>query len=200
MSQPRLILASASPVRAALLRNAGLVAEAVPARIDEAALRDALLAEGAAPRDIADTLAELKARKLAERFPDAWVIGCDQVLDHRGQLLSKPETAADALAQLNALRGGSHSLLSAAVIYHQAKPQWRHVGEVRLTMRALSDDYLKAYVLRNWPGIGEAVGAYKLEEEGARLFSAIAGDYFTVLGLPLLEILNYLSVRGVIET
>ncbi len=197
MPQP-LILASASAIRAALLRNAGVPVEPLPARIDEDAIRAALEAEGATPRDVADTLAEMKARKLAEKHPTRWVLGCDQVLEQGGQVFTKPETADAARAQLLALRGKSHRLLSAAVLYEAGQPVWRHVGEVRLTMRAFSDSYLDDYILRNWPGIGESVGAYKLEEEGVRLFARIEGDYFSVLGLPLVALLAFLGQRGVI--
>ncbi|MBI1217027.1 MAG: septum formation protein Maf [Rhodobacteraceae bacterium] len=195
-----LILASASPIRAELLRRAGLSVEAMPARVDEAAIRSALEAEGARPRYMADTLAEMKARKIADRHPDRWVLGCDQVLDLSGSVFGKPDTPDAARAQLQALRGKSHKLLSAAVLYHAGQPVWRHVGEVRLTMRVFSDAYLDDYVKRLWPGIGESVGAYKLEEEGVRLFSRIDGDYFTILGLPLIELLGYLGQRGAIAS
>ena len=124
------------------------------------------------------------------------IIGCDQVLEHAGTLLSKPKSADDALLQLQAMRGDRHTLLSAAVIYENGKPVWRHVGVVRLRMRDASDAYLQDYIGRNWDSIQHAVGAYKLEEEGVRLFSRIEGDYFNVLGMPLLEILNYLTLRG----
>jgi septum formation protein len=110
--------------------------------------------------------------------------------------LSKPPTPEDALEQLKAMRGDRHTLLSAAVICEDGKPIWRHVGVVRLRMHENSDDYLEDYVGRNWESIRHAVGAYKLEEEGVRLFSRIDGDYFTVLGLPLLELLSYLGLRG----
>lgn len=195
-----LILASTSPIRLHLLRAAGVPVTAQAARIDEQAIRDALLAEGAGPRDIADTLAEMKARKVAERNAQDWVLGCDQILDCDGQMLSKAETAEQALAHLQFLRGRSHRLLSAAVLYERGQPVWRHVATARLTMRQVSDAYLSDYVARNWPGIGQSVGAYKLEEEGVRLFSAIEGDSFTVLGLPLLPILGYLGERGIIAS
>lgn len=192
----RLILASASEIRATLLRNAGLEFEILPGKIDEAAIRDSLLAENATPRDIADTLAELKARRVSDRNPGALVLGSDQVLDFKGVLFSKPATPDDALTQLSALRGQTHKLLSAAVLYANGEPIWRHVSEARLTMRPASDAYLADYVARNWDSIRHSVGAYKLEEEGVRLFSRIDGDYFTVLGLPLLELLSYLTLRG----
>jgi septum formation protein len=194
-----LILASSSETRQMLLRNAGVLFEAIPARVDEAAMRDAMIAEGAPPRDIADALSELKARKLSARHPGALILGADQVLAHKGDILSKPETMEEARTQLLRLRGQTHQLLSAAVIYEDAEPVWRHVGVVRLTMHAFSDAYLEAYLERNWPGLQSSVGGYKLEEEGVRLFSQVQGDYFNVLGLPLLEILAYLGLRGMIE-
>ncbi|MEP3329649.1 Maf family nucleotide pyrophosphatase [Sedimentitalea sp.] len=194
-----IILASGSTVRAQLLKNAGLDVQIKVPRIDEESIKSALLAENASPRDIADALAEMKARKISDKNPGAMVIGCDQVLDFNQTLMSKPTTPDDAREQLTALRGNRHSLLSAAVIYQDGTPVWRHVGQVRLRMRAFSDDYLSAYISRNWDSIRHSVGAYKLEEEGVRLFSNIDGDYFNVLGMPLLELLNFLALRGVIE-
>jgi septum formation protein len=198
MVQP-LILASGSDIRATLLRNAGIEFEVVVPRVDEDTIKQSLIAENASPRDIADALAEMKALRVASKHPDAIVIGCDQVLAHGRQMLSKPKTPADAIAQLKSLRGQTHQLLSAAVIYADGKPQWRHVGLTCLFMRDVSDAYLAAYVDRNWDSIRHAVGAYKLEEEGARLFSRVEGDYFNVLGIPLLELLSYLTLRGTID-
>ena len=193
----QIILASGSDIRATLLRNAGVVFDVVPARVDEEALRDAMLAEDAGARDIADALAEMKAQKISVKHPEALVIGCDQVLNLQGQLLTKPDSPETARTQLMAMRGKRHELLSAAVICENGNPVWRHVGVVRLLMQQFSDAYLDDYIARNWDSIRHSVGAYKLEEEGVRLFSQVQGDYFTVLGLPLLELLSYLTLRGI---
>ncbi len=195
-----IILASGSEIRAQLLTNAGLDFTVSVARVDEDAVRASLQAEQASPRDIADTLAELKAQRVAARHPEALVIGCDQILARGQEIFSKPQTPQDALVQLQSLRGQKHQLLSAAVIYGEGKPLWRHVGVTRLFMRDTSDAYLKDYVDRNWHSIQHAVGAYKLEEEGVRLFTRIEGDYFNVLGLPLLELLSYLTLRGTLPS
>lgn len=182
-----------------MLSAANVSFEVEKPRIDEEMIRASMEAEGAPPRDIADLLAELKARKISERRPGALVLGSDQVLEFEGKAFGKPETRDDALAQLNRLRGKTHRLLSAAVLVKDGKPVWRHVGVVRLTMRDFSDPYRDAYLDRNWPGLSESVGGYKLEEEGVRLFSKVEGDYFNVLGLPLLELLGFLSLRGDID-
>ena len=195
-----LLLASQSAIRLTLLRNAGVAAEAYPARIDEDALRAALSAEDATPRDIADALAEAKALKLAQRHPTALVLGCDQILALGPRIFAKAETRDEARQQLQDLAGHTHQLLSALVLYHNAEPIWRHVGVARLTMREASSAYLDAYLDRTWPDIGQSVGCYQLESEGIRLFSTIEGDYFTILGLPLLPLLTYLSLRGFIPS
>lgn len=195
-----LILASGSEIRASLLRSAGLNVASEPARIDEDMIRESLLAEGATPRDIADTLAEAKAQKVSGRHPSGLVLGCDQVLAFKGAIFSKPVSREEARGQLVSLRGETHQLLSAAVIYEEGKPVWRHVGTARLTMRTFSDAYLDAYLDRNWPDVGSSVGGYKLEKEGVRLFARIEGSHFTILGLPMLELLNFLSVRGTIPS
>lgn len=195
-----LLLASQSAIRLTLLQNAGVAVQAHPARVDEQALRGALQAEQATPRDIADALAEAKALKLAQRYPQALVLGCDQVLALGTRLFAKPASRQQAHEQLIDLSGQTHQLLSAAVLYHQGQPVWRHVGVARLTMRRASDAYLEEYLDRNWPTLQQCVGSYQLEGEGIRLFSAIEGDYFTILGLPLLALLSYLSLRGFIPS
>lgn len=196
----QIILASASEIRAQLLRNAGVSCDISPARIDEESVKMALEAEGAPPRDIADMLAEMKARKVAEKGQAALVLGCDQVLSLKGKVLSKPTSPADARDQLKSLRGETHQLLSAAVIYEDLKPVWRHVGVARLIMRDFSDAYLDDYVDRNWDSIRWSVGCYKIEEEGIRLFRMVQGDTFVIQGLPLLELLSYLTLRGTLPT
>lgn len=191
-----LILASGSEIRAQLLSNANVGYEIVKARVDEEMIKRSLQAEGATPRDVADALAEAKARKISLKRPEALVLGCDQVLDFNGTIFSKPETVDDARNQLMLLRGQRHMLLSAAVLYQNGEPVWRYVGVVRLFMRQFSNGFLEDYLDRNFDSIRHSVGGYKLEEEGVRLFEKVDGDYFTVLGMPLVEILSYLTTRG----
>ncbi|HBU13816.1 MAG: septum formation protein Maf [Rhodobacteraceae bacterium GWE1_64_9] len=196
----RFLLASSSAIRLSLLQNAGLDVVPQAPRVDEETIRQALESEGAQPRDIADTLAEMKARKIAERHLDALVLGCDQVLEFDRRVWGKPETLDNARVQLQQMRGKPHRLLSALVLYDRGEPVWRHVSRADLTMRSFSDIWLEDYLSRNWDSIRHSVGCYKLEEEGVRLFSRIEGDYFTILGLPLLPLLSYLEARGFIAS
>jgi septum formation protein len=195
-----IILASGSAIRGTLLRNAGVPFDTHVVRLDEEAIRDALLQEGATPRDIADHLAELKSMRAAVRHPDALVIGCDQVLAFGRDVLGKPGSLDEARAQLMTLRGREHRLLSAVVVCRNGEPLWRHVGEARLTMRDFSDAWLDGYMARHGDSLMDTVGGYKLEAEGVRLFSRIEGDYFTILGLPLLPLLSWLGLRGTIPS
>lgn len=193
-----IILASQSQIRADLLHRVGVSFDVKPARIDEDSIRDAMEAEGAPPRDIADVLAEQKALKLSGRRPGAMVIGADQVLALDGKIMAKPVDRNEAGDHLKRLRGRDHQLLTACVIAEAGRPQWRVVTEARLWMKPFSDKFIEAYLDRNWPDVGSSVGAYKLETEGPRLFQRITGDHFTILGLPLLELCAYLEVRGIL--
>ncbi len=197
--QTEIILATASEIRRTLLANAGVAFTSKVARIDEETIKASLIAEDATPRDIADALAEMKALRVSANAAGAVVIGCDQVLEFQNTLLSKPSSRDEARQQLQAMRGKTHNLLSAAVIVKNGQPQWRHVGNTRLTMRDFSDTFIDGYLDRMGDEIYQTVGAYKLEAEGVRLFSKIEGDYFNVLGLPLLEMLAYLTQTGLLE-
>lgn len=195
---PPLILASGSAARAAVLAEAGVPFEAVPAAVDEVAVKEGMLAEGAPPRDIADALAEMKALRVAAKLPGALVLGADQVLSCEGRVYDKPRDAAEARDQLLALRGRSHDLHAAAVVYEDARPVWRHVGRARLTMRRFSDAFLDGYLAAQGRAVCDTVGAYRIEAGGAQLFARVDGDLFTIMGLPLLELLDFLRTRRVV--
>ena len=194
---PALILASRSAARRAMLTAAGVPHEAVAAGVDEAAVKAALVGEGADARRLADALAELKAVKISRRYPVDWVLGCDQTLARDdGRLFDQPADRADAADQLRALRGRSHRLTSAAVLAQGGVPVWRHIGVATLTMRDFSDAFLEQYLDAEWPAMAGCVGCYRMEGLGIQLFSRIEGDHFTVLGLPLLAVLGQLRVLG----
>lgn len=197
MSAP-IILASGSPVRARLLVQAGVPHEVVVPRVDESALRDSLLADGAPHRSIADALAEMKALRIAEKRPGPLVLGADQVLTCEGELFAKPADRDAARAQLAALRGRSHQLITAVVAAEDGRAVWRHVETVTLHMRPVTDAYLDAYLDIAWPDVAGCVGCYKLEAQGIRLFTRIDGDFMSALGLPLLSVLSYLVTRGMV--
>jgi septum formation protein len=192
------VLASASPARAALLRAAGITFIVDAAAIDEAAVKASLRAAGAEAAAAAETLAELKARRTARRHPGCLVIGADQVLECGGTLFDKPADAAAARGQLLALRNRKHELVSAAVVVRDDVRLWHQVGRASLTMRDFTECFVDAYLQTVGNAALASVGAYQLEGLGAQLFSRIDGDYFTILGLPLLALLDFLREQGIL--
>ena len=190
-----LVLASQSASRRAMLSAAGVAFDATFAGVDEDAAKAAL--RHLAPRDLADALAELKAVKVSARMPGHLVLGSDSmvVLDD-GTILDKPVDRADAAAHLRAMSGKRHDLWSAAVIAENAQPIWRHVDRAKMHVRPLSDAFIETYLDAEWPAIAGCVGCYRIEGPGAQLFTRIEGSQFTVLGMPLLNVLDFLRVRG----
>ena len=194
----RLILASASAARARMLRNAGVAFDIVPAAVDEAAARDRLA--GADPTRVAETLAELKAAEVSRRHPEATVLGADQIAVFSDKILAKSTSRQQAAAQLARMRGRPHRLVTAALLMQNGVPLWRHAEMATLWMRAFSDAFLAEYLSKEDDALLACVGGYRLEGRGAQLFSRIEGDYFTVLGLPLLPVLAALREHGAIPT
>lgn len=198
MIAPALVLASQSAIRRKLLENAGLSVEAFPARVDEDEIKLALRAAGASVEDAAIKLAEAKARRIGEKLPGAIVLGCDQMLECNGVWFDKPPDRAHAAAHLRALSGKTHRLVSAIVAYRNMARVWHHVDSARLAMRPLSDAFIESYLTEAGDAALGSVGAYQLEGLGAQLFTRVEGDYFTVLGLPLLPLLGFLRANGVV--
>lgn len=198
MSAP-LLLASASPARAGLLRQAGVAIEVAPAAIDEDEIKRSAEAAGLDVAETAVLLAETKARAVSARHPGRLVLGADQMLDCGGRRFDKPHDREAARAQLLALAGRSHRLLSAAVLMRDSRRLWHRVEEARLAMRDFSEGFLERYLDAEGDAALGSVGAYRLEGRGAQLFAGIAGDYFAILGLPLLAVLDALRELGNLE-
>jgi septum formation protein len=195
----RLILASQSSARRAMLAAAGVPHDAMAAGVDEESAKLALRADGLNARSLADALAEMKAVKLSRKHPTDLVLGCDQVASAEdGTMLDKPGSRAEARAQLLGLHGTVHRLTSAAVICEGGAPVWRHIDVAKLAMRDFSESFLDSYLDAEWPAIAGCVGGYRIEGLGAQLFARVDGSHFTILGLPLLPLLDYLRVRGVL--
>ena len=191
------ILASKSAARTAVLKGAGVAFETAVSGVDEDAVKTALLAEGQGAKAIAEALAELKAQKITQSRPGL-VIGADQTLEFDGRLYDKAETVEEARARLKLLRGQPHQLHSAVVVAKDGAPIWRDMVSCTLTMRDFSDDFLEDYLVREGEAALGSVGCYRLESLGAQLFSKIEGDYFAILGLPLLGLLDLLRNHGLV--
>lgn len=194
-----LILASSSAIRATMLRAAGLDFRVMPSRVDEDELKLGLKAEGASIREAAQALAELKAHRVSQTEPADFVIAADSMLSCDGRWYDKPVDAAEARAHLLSLRGKTHELVSAVVVARGGSVIWRHVDAAKLTMRDFSDGFLEAYLAQAGDAVLHSVGCYQLEGLGAQLFAKIQGSHFTILGLPLLPLLDILRENKVLR-
>jgi septum formation protein len=188
-------LASTSQIRRQLLANVGVSFEAIGANVDEDAIKDALRAEGLSPRAQADKLAEAKAVRVSQKRPGL-VLGCDQILALGNQSFDKARDLDEASDRLKQLRGKTHSLECGVVIARDGVPIWRLVSSPKLTMRNFSDSFLQTYLNEHGTQALSSVGCYQFEGAGATLFERVEGDYFAILGLPLLEVLAFLRLHG----
>jgi len=196
---PKLVLASSSPFRRMLMENAGLAFEAHAAHIDERAIEEPLEKSGATPDQVALVLAEAKADEVSGRFGGALVIGSDQTMSLGAQVFHKPKDMSDAANHLSMLGGRTHRLNSAIAIVRDGEVLWQHVAHAELKMRPLTDDFIARHLKRVGPKALASVGAYQLEGEGIQLFEKIDGDYFTILGLPMLPLLAKLRELEAID-
>ncbi|WP_417822885.1 Maf family protein [Thalassospira lucentensis] len=195
----RLILASSSKTRHAMLKNAGVDCDAIASMIDEEGYKQSMKAEGANAAQAAETLAEMKALRMYRQQPDGIVIAADQMLECNGIWFDKPKDRDNTRAQLLALRGKTHQLVSAAVIYKEGSRIWGTIDTAHLTMRNFTEEWLDWYLDAAGEDIFNCVGGYQLEGIGAQLFTEVRGDYFTVLGLPLLPLIGFLRDHGVLK-
>lgn len=193
-----LVLASGSATRRRLLESAGVTFRVQPSGVDEEEVKRSLRARGADALDVAETLAEIKALQVGSSQPHALVIGADQMLDCQGVWFDKPSSTKAVADHLRRLMGRSHRLATAAVICSDGRRIWHHRAEAWLSMRSLSEAFVKDYVERFGEEVCGSIGAYRLEEIGAQLFSAVEGDHFVIQGLPLLPLLGFLRERGVL--
>lgn len=200
MSEIRLILASQSKIRRHVLENAGVKFEAIASNVDEEMAKIALRDAGLKPSEQAHELAKLKAHKLSKRFPDAYVIACDQMLALDGEVYDKAADMDDARARLKHFRGKTHYLQNAMVIYKSGEFIWRYDCAPKLKMRSFSDEFLDDYLTQSGDKILSSVGCYQLEGLGVQLFDEISGDYFAILGLPLLPLLTFLRNHNIIQS
>lgn len=199
MSEARLILASQSASRRRLLDAANVPTEYVAANVDEEALKQSFRAQGLSARDLADALAEVKALRISSRTPGALVLGCDQTLERDdGSMIDKAVDRDDAAAILRRLSGRSHRLHSAAVVCENGAAVWRHVESAKLFVRSLSDAFIESYLDMEWELCRWCVGCYRIEGPGVQLFDRIEGTQFAIQGLPLLPLLDFLRVRGLL--
>jgi len=193
----KLILASSSKYRAKILKNAGLDVMIQPAQIDERSVEREM--GQTAPDILALQLSVAKAREVARRFPDSCIIGCDQILELEGKVLHKPSNMAEAKQRLRALSGKVHKLHSAIVLFQGDRLIWRHVETAKMTVRSLEEAFLTRYLIKVGEAVLTSVGVYQIEGLGIQIFDEIEGDYFTIIGLPLLPLLHQLRQLDLVE-
>jgi len=199
MIKPNIILASGSKIRRQILTDAGVDFEVVTKPVDESAIKLSMLEDGAALKDIADALAEAKSMRVSRQLPGL-VIGADQIMVMNNTLFDKPRSIDEAKKRLLMMRGKTHFLIGAVVICEDGMPVWRHMSKTKLTMREFSEDFLDKYLEAEGDALLLSVGAYRFEGRGSQLFSNVEGDFFSILGLSLLPLLDFLRIRGAVTT
>ena len=194
-----IILASGSAIRHQILTQAGIGFETIVKSVDETAIKASMLSENFRLQDIADALAEAKSVRVSQQNPGL-VIGADQIMVMDNSLFDKPKDMNEAKSRLLSMRGKTHYLIGAVVISENGIPVWRHLAKTKLTMREFSDSFLDDYLVAEGESLLQSVGAYRFEGRGSQLFSNVEGDFFSILGLSLLPVMDYLRQRGAISS